>query len=38
MRKEQMALLNKKIQKQNIKLWVTSGGGLILVIAAAIFL
>jgi len=38
MRKEQIALLNRKIQKQNLELWVTRGGGLILVVAAVLLL
>jgi hypothetical protein len=38
MRKEQIALLNQKIKKQNLELWVTRGGGLILVVAAVLLL
>jgi hypothetical protein len=38
MRKEQIALLNRKIQKQKVELWITRGGGLLLVAAAILLL
>jgi hypothetical protein len=37
-RQEQIALLNQKIQKQKLELWVTRGGGLLLVVAAVLLL
>ena len=37
-RQEQIDLLNKKIQKQKLELWVTRGGGLLLVVAAVLLL
>ena len=38
MREEQIALLNRKIQKQKVELWITRGGGLLLVAAAILLL
>ena len=38
LRKKQIALLNKKIKKQNLELWITRSGGFILVIATVLLL
>lgn len=37
-RQDQIDLLNRKIQKQKVELWVTRGGGLLLVVAAVLLL
>ena len=38
MRKQQIDLLNQKIKKQKVELWLTRGGGVILVIVAVLLL
>ena len=38
MRQEQLDLLNRKIQKQKVELWITRGGGLLIVVAAVLLL
>jgi len=37
-RKHQIDLLNRKIQKQKLELWITRGGGLIVVVAVILLL
>jgi len=37
-RKHQIDLLNRKIQKQKLELWITRGGGLLVVVAAVLLL
>ena len=37
-RQEQIDLLNRKIQKQELELWITRGGGLIIAVAAILLL
>ena len=38
MRKEQIALLNHKINKQKMEIWMERGGGLLLIVAALLLL